>query len=787
MIEHASVLNLIQAQQKEFGITHKDRILLFSSICFDASVEQIFLALSNGAALVIADKDTLLDRDKFEAFIHAKSITHLHAVPSFLKNLSLKKPNHLKRVIAGGDDCSVELAKKFYKEYDFYNEYGPTETTVTSIQKHITHIDEGCANLAIGYPVYNTSCYLFDKHGNLVPPGAVGEIYLGGAGVARGYLNEPELTASKFIMDPFHNGGRLFKTGDYGKWHPASGITFLGRQDNQVKIRGFRIELEEIEKRIWDFEKKHAINHDSITDDKDGHITGENRITRCVKCLLPSNYKNITLDEKQVCSVCNAFDAYKDQAQKYFKNIDDLKQLFKEKNQTLKPEFDCMLLYSGGKDSTYVLYRLVELGYKVLALTFDNFFISDTAFENIKRNTAQLNVESMICQTEKMHEIFVESLTDDYTVCTGCFKALTAISTKIAAEKGIKIIVTGLSRGQIFDTKLMGLFQEGLYDVQEIENKLKLFRKLYHSVDDNISKLLDIRFSDHVFEELEFIDFFRYENVQPEQIKKYLITKDPEWSRPGDTGFCSTNCLINDAGIYIHHRATGYHNYAMPLSWDLRLGQKTPDAVRKELKIQWDRQKIAAILQEIGYFKKQIKDLKVLAVTDKNGEKKLAAYLVTEKSLKISKLRNHLLKELPDYMVPAYFVPLSSFPLTVNGKVDIKKLAAMQHEKTDPDNEYVPPRTRIESQLVDIWEQLLHIQKIGIYDNFFELGGNSLLATQVIWQIKETLNIEVHASELFKTPHISGLAELLEVSGSTIQSRPVIRKIDRDKYRKAEI
>ncbi|MGD2087210.1 MAG: amino acid adenylation domain-containing protein [Candidatus Aminicenantes bacterium] len=275
LVQHFSVVNLVYSQVFLFGVNSKDRILQFSTICFDASVEQIFIALFRGAVLVLIDKDILLDANRFEAFITSRSITHIHAVPSFLVNMKLENASQLKRVLSGGDVCPVALAKKWSQYCDFYNRYGPTEATVTSIEMLIRDVDKTLPRLPIGSPINNTGVYLLDRWKNLVPLGVTGELHIGGDGLARGYLNQPELTNYKFLINKkllqgspeVSQGGfleksppgrrrhpsargpykRIYKTGDLARWLSNGDIEFLGRIDHQVKIRGFRIELEEIE------------------------------------------------------------------------------------------------------------------------------------------------------------------------------------------------------------------------------------------------------------------------------------------------------------------------------------------------------------------------------------------------------------------------------------------------------------------------------------------------------------------------------------------------------------
>ncbi|QSB25089.1 non-ribosomal peptide synthetase [Flavobacterium sp. CLA17] len=249
MVEHTNVVNLILSQTKQFKIDENEKILQLSNYTFDASVEQIFLALCNGAGLYLISRAALLEAEIFEEFIAKNEITHLHAVPSVLEKITPRSRFSLKRVIAGGDSCSEKLAESWSTVCDFYNEYGPTETTVTSIEL----LYDKKSTFCIGSPIANTQVYILDN--NLFPTqlGVLGKIYISGAGVTRGYLNKPELTAEKFIENPFVSNTKMYDTGDLGRWLPDGTIEFLGRKDDQVKIRGFRIELGEIENALSQF------------------------------------------------------------------------------------------------------------------------------------------------------------------------------------------------------------------------------------------------------------------------------------------------------------------------------------------------------------------------------------------------------------------------------------------------------------------------------------------------------------------------------------------------------
>ncbi|SEC23068.1 amino acid adenylation domain-containing protein [Tenacibaculum sp. MAR_2009_124] len=251
LIEHRTVVNLITSQRSSLNINSNEVILQLANFVFDASVEQIFISLSSGAKLVLLNKDIIIDSFKLMALIKKEQITYLHATPSFLNTFEINdKIEHLKIVISGGEVCPFELMQKWSKNYSFYNKYGPTETTVTATITLPYNTSNNNKDITIGTPIKNTQIYITNSNMKLVPIEVIGEICIGGQGVARGYLNHPELTEEKFIPNPFREGDRLYKTGDLGRWLPDGTIEFFGRKDEQVKIRGYRIELREIEKSL---------------------------------------------------------------------------------------------------------------------------------------------------------------------------------------------------------------------------------------------------------------------------------------------------------------------------------------------------------------------------------------------------------------------------------------------------------------------------------------------------------------------------------------------------------
>lgn len=252
MLEHKGVVNLIEDLSITFKMKKSDRVLLFSSISFDASVEQIWLALLTGAALVVISNELLSSSSRFNKYIKSKEISHINTVPSFLRDIDLEITSSLRSVIIGGETFPVQLANKYYKRTALFNGYGPTETTVISTAQRISSISK--KSVLIGSALANTQIYILDKKTKCVPIGIPGELCISGVGLARGYLNNKVLTEEKFINNPYQPGDRMYKTGDLAAWLPDGNIELLGRIDNQVKIRGYRIELGEIENILIDYD-----------------------------------------------------------------------------------------------------------------------------------------------------------------------------------------------------------------------------------------------------------------------------------------------------------------------------------------------------------------------------------------------------------------------------------------------------------------------------------------------------------------------------------------------------
>ena len=246
LLAHKGVCNLATQQRKIFNIKAQSRVLQFASFSFDASVWEIFMALGSGATLVMGDSDSLLPGENLLNLLKKQKITIATLPPSALAVMPTDELPDLQSLIVAGESSSADLLKKWCQNRHVFNAYGPTESTVCTT---IALIKDPQEKPPIGKPLGNFQVYILDPCLNPVPIGINGELYIGGEGLAKGYLGQPELTNSKFISNPFNDdpASRLYKTGDIVRYLADGNIDFMGRIDHQIKIRGFRIELGEIE------------------------------------------------------------------------------------------------------------------------------------------------------------------------------------------------------------------------------------------------------------------------------------------------------------------------------------------------------------------------------------------------------------------------------------------------------------------------------------------------------------------------------------------------------------
>ncbi|MEK3802172.1 non-ribosomal peptide synthetase DhbF [Bacillus sp. FSL K6-1366] len=249
VVTQKSLSNFLLSMQEAFSLGEEDRLLAVTTVAFDISALELYLPLISGAQIVIAKKETIREPQTLAQMIENFDINIMQATPTLWHALVTSEPEKLRglRVLVGGEALPSGLLQALQDLHcSVTNLYGPTETTIWSAA---AFLEEGLQGVPpIGKPIWNTQVYVLDNGLQPVPPGVVGELYIAGTGLARGYFHRPDLTAERFVADPYGPPGtRMYRTGDQARWRADGSLDYIGRADHQIKIRGFRIELGEID------------------------------------------------------------------------------------------------------------------------------------------------------------------------------------------------------------------------------------------------------------------------------------------------------------------------------------------------------------------------------------------------------------------------------------------------------------------------------------------------------------------------------------------------------------
>ncbi len=736
---------------------------LITSIAFDLTVTSMFLPLLSGGAVVAYTQTTETFDDALFRAIEEDRVNTIKLTPSHLRllqRLDLHRSG-VRNLIVGGEQLTRELAEKIDRQFGavrIFNEYGPTEAVVgcmihqydrTSGEHPQASRTAGSSAVPIGRPAQNTRIYVLNAARQPVHPDVSGELYVQRVGAPDSYLDNPAATERAFYPDLPASRGKMYRTGDLARFNRHGELVYLGRIDQQVKIAGHRVETEEIESTLL---RVADIDACSVVLDRPPETPAAT--VHCSACGIGSDTPGIKLDEDGKCNLCGDFAKHATRVEAYFRGRDELRETIASAAQRKSGDYDCMVLLSGGKDSTYALYQVAQMGFRIYAFTLDNGYMSEQARDNVKRVVDDLGVDHEFATTEHMPEIFRDSLTRFSNVCQGCFKTIYTLSLRRADELGIPALVTGISRGQLFETRLnVGLFRGDRGD-EEIDHAVLQARKAYHRRDDAVTHLLgneEFR-SDDIFERIQLIDFYRYWSASLTEMLDFLASRAP-WIRPEDTGR-SSNCLINDVGIHVHRSERGFHNYAIPYSWDVRLEQKDRDQAVHELNDDIDADRVAEILDDIDYQP---------AANPEHRAEQLVAFFSAPRPTDPDLLRARLEEAIPAWAVPHRFVQVESIPLTINNKVDRDALLA-RLSAAPSSRPFRAPETDAEQVTAELWSELLPVAEIGGDDNFFELGGTSIEAIEFMTRLGEQFGVNLPLELIFNHPVLSEIAAQLEAA-----------------------
>ncbi|WP_171212345.1 non-ribosomal peptide synthetase [Ruegeria sp. HKCCA5426] len=742
-VNHENLTRYIDWAARCFANDRPAHFAFFSSVSFDLTLTSLFVPLITGGSIRVYPESSDPDLAILDVFAEDK-VDIVKLTPSHLA-LACTQTQFVRRIetlILGGENLTSALCRRALNTLSpslkIINEYGPTEAVVGAMHHRFDPDADTQSSVQIGQPAVGVTLSVRDAALNICPLGVTGEILISGR-LADGYLNSPSLTAEKFVDDPLNLQDKLYRTGDLGRITNDGRFEYLGRADQQIKKNGVRFETAEYEQILRHLPDVDAVH---VTFSSTDHTIVSTQ--QCKNCGLTDAVPGVHFDTQDMCTICAEFYTYKDRAGAYFRAEPELEDKIAQAVRASTGKYDVLMMLSGGKDSTYAAYRLAAYGPRVLAVTLDNGYISDEAKENIQRVVDDLNWDHRYLSTDKMNQIFVDSLKTHSNVCQGCFKALYTLAFRTALSEGAAMVVTGLSRGQFFETRLTpDLFRHSAPNCAQLDDMVTQARKTYHAEDDAVSRLLqtdDLK-DGRFLSQIDVLDIYRYVDVPVSDIYEFLDIQTA-WKRPRDTGR-STNCLINDAGIHVHKTREGFHNYALPYSWDVRMGHKTRDQALDELNDEIDTQRIEAILEEIG-FDEPVTRAPALTVYvaghDLNGSQVWDI------------LREHLQRE----MLPDQVVILDEMPLNANGKVDTSKLPKAASKNPPPGN-YVAPETETQRRLAAILSGVLGEKDISATRDFFDLGVDSIAAIEVAMKANEQ-GINLPATALFEYRSLRALA-----------------------------
>lgn len=370
MIGHRQLYNFILAMKEKLALNSSLSILSLTTVSFDIFQLESICALANGMKLVLADQTLQRDIYMLGHYIVEKKVDIIQATPSrigmFLQTENIKEVFGLvKMLLIGGEKLDNSLLKQLRDVYSgrIFNMYGPTETTIWSSMKEVTDSEE----VTIGKPIMNTTFLILGTNMELRPIGCFGELYIGGSGVAKGYVNNPKLTEEKFVTNPYNTKERIYKTGDVGRWLFNGEVEVVGRNDNQVKLNGHRIELAEIEEHLRIYEKVNYACVKKWDEENDSYLCGYVTSSETVDFKNVKEYLQTKIPQYMV--------------PKYFMQLEEMPLTKNEKvdrNRLPKPKREVQDINTIKKAQTDIEKQLISIWEKVLHTNGigldDNFF-----------------------------------------------------------------------------------------------------------------------------------------------------------------------------------------------------------------------------------------------------------------------------------------------------------------------------------------------------------------------------------------------------------------------------
>lgn len=716
-ITHGAAINTIHDINKRFNIGSKDRCFAISELSFDLSVYDIFGMLAVGGSIVIPRQDERKSADKWFEQIEAEGVTLWNSVPAIYEMLLLvaeaeQRKLPLKKIFLSGDWISKELFLKTHALMDeslFVSLGGATEAAIWSVYYVVERIEEDWSSIPYGYPLAGQKVLVMDSKGNESILETSGELWIGGSGVAKGYINEERLSKEKFI---FYKGERWYKTGDLVKLSKKGYLIFLGRMDYQVKLNGYRIELKEIENTI--LQCKGVDNDIALIVNRNGR----HHLAVAVKPYLDRNVK-AEYRIKQIRAEKSEVTWTREATIKNFLNellkVIEIKQI--KISEMMEPLYNLWKKKEKELVTGNIDVDLKEMMFSMLPLYLDIFNGKIETKEILKY--PDLNPEYLVLKSMET-KIFLDKIIKNI------------IESKIQNRIGILQARTGRLieyiakkvKGQeyiLFDTSLSMLNMTR--ELETTENKYKYSVINGGNIESEYVGTCDIVIAVNTLHQFE-------DKAYGVRLASMLLKNEGR--------FMLIECGKEDAMALV----TSYVLENQQQVWNKNIFSPIEE---------WGK-----ILVHNGF------SIEEAEVSETNGIEYIDASLKVNdvKTWKVE-MDDIMNRNLPNYMIPEEFYYFIDFPLNENGKVDRNKVLSIIQQKQQSVN-IEATLTNEEQKLAKIWKSILGGCNVSKENSFFEMGGDSLLSTKLLVELKNQYNVEMSLTDIFENPYLDQMVLMLE-------------------------
>lgn len=835
MIEHRSIVSQMRWLREAHGIDRSRTVLQKTPMSFDAAQWEI-LAPACGSKVVMGDPGIYRDPERLVETIVRHEVTTLQCVPTLLQALLDTEELHtctsLAQIFSGGEALTRNLAVECLETMprcDLINVYGPTECTINSSAFTVDRdtVKEGPHAISIGAPVHDTQYLILDEQLSPVAAGEIGELYIGGIQLARGYLHRPDLTADRFIEHPLADGGRggrLYRTGDLAHWNADGTVQFAGRTDNQVKLRGFRVELDEIKLAI---ETHDWVKNAAVIVKKDPRTGFQNLIS-----FIELNPKEAALMDQGNHGAHHQSKKNKLQVKAQLSNAGcrESQELDGKPTVTLPgatPTAEQQELvfarktyrfYEGGPVGKADILRL--LGDKISgAAPRDVKDLGLAEFGEILRYFGQYPSEERLLPkygyaspgslyaTQMYLELSgIAGLEPGFHYYHPVHHELVLIRAGAESDTPrIKVHFMGKKRA------IEPVYRNNIQEVLEIEagHMVGLFEKILPAHGLNIQ---DLEFTPAVVEHLECAEEDYYLGTyeisgqavpRPDDLLEIYVQAHPgkvadlpagqyRYS-DGDLERISSELVLKKHVIAINQQV--YERASIGIT----VLSRTPEDWRSYIDLGRRLQRLEMNDVDLGFMSSGYSSKsghplpsarRIDAILKADGRETGPSYFFVGGRVSEEQLRSRGMKEdtvhmkgpaelvrddlsnfLPDYMMPNRVLVLDRMPLTANGKVDFKALAERDVELVD--RPFIAPRTETEKRIGELWQKGMKRDSVSVQDDFFEAGGNSLIAVALINKINREFGCSLPLQVLFESPTVEKLARRVDGESADASSRLV--------------